>query len=439
MSNEGEDDNSVDLFFSNDVTDLSTSDESLKQTNFTIPKPFDQNEAENEHLVHLIISNDVENLSTFDERLKQTNFSFPKPFNQNETDETIPKQELGLIHIAAYFDCLESLFFLEKIVKIDLLSTTSNNYNVLHYACAGNAIEVASYVLYKHPELAKSVTDTKLQYIYLAVIGGSPNILKLLFKKGAIIKYPAVLANKPITKSIKRKDVKCLQILLKNTTKSLVNTELNTLMIAIEYGLVEAIPLLLDSGIDLSERTSKNITALALNCFTICDVNVTKMICDRMNDIDIPPTIHGIAAVHWLCMSKNPEIASIMLKKGIDVNRFDHEGKPGPFYLIDITTDDIALQIMELLYKYGYILDLRYSEKHNTILGGFINAIATYPKVIDWLISNGASIDLPFYSLVQTTTIRYELLTRPEYQSICIKYGIYPYSVQMQYTNTQPN
>ena len=353
-------------------------------------------------------------------------FKFPYYYFQSQiySKDTIPKDNLSLIHIAAYFDSLECLIYLERTVKIDLLTTTLSNYNVLHYACEGNAIEVAEYILQKYPFLAQKETQTELQYLYLAVFGNSPSILELLFKKGANLKGPATSANQPITSAIKKKHVKCLEILLKHTTKSLENTELTSIMLSIQFGHTAAVPLLIEAGADPTARTSDNKTALSINCFTTCDVDTTRVLCDAMVDIDIPPNIACEAAVHWLCRSANPEIAAIMLEKNIDVNRFDGKGLPGPFYLVDFCPDDNALKIMEMLYQHGLQLDLRYSEKHNTILGYFLQAMNRYPKVIDWLISKGANVDLPFYSPLQQTTIREKLLSSMDYQDICKKYSL---------------
>ena len=371
-------------------------------------------------LVELVAENKVAELPEPDNRMSRLIFSFPKYFLDDKTNYyPLSKEKVGLIHIAAYYDSLETLLYLERTLKINVLTTTQTNYNVLHYACSGNAIEVAEYILQKFPNLAKVETQTDFQYIYLAEEGNSPEILKLLFKKGASLKGPGTLANHPITQSIKHKNVKCLEILLKNTSHSKENAEYNALMLAIKYNQASAIPLLLDAGIDPAERTPTNETALFLNCFWMRDVNTTRLLCNRLVDIDIPANIKDKAAVHWLCMSKSPEIAAIMLEKNIDVNRFDKDGQLGPFYLVDAgVSDDVIIQILEMLYEHGFQIDLRYSEKHNTILGHFVQAMDIQHKVIKWLISKGAN---PAYVLQSS---KENLLRSSQIRSIWDNYNI---------------
>ena len=133
----------------------------------------------------------------------------------------LPSDYIGLLHIAAYCDSLESFIFLNNIgISIDQKSV--NSYLSIHYACLSESYET-----------------------YLATISGNCDILRLLFEKGAKPQNN----NKSVRKSIKMKNSESLRILLENESKKYYEKyEYSNVMTAIANGNQEAVSLLFEYG-----------------------------------------------------------------------------------------------------------------------------------------------------------------------------------------------
>lgn len=90
-------------------------------------------------------------------------------------------------------------------------------------------------------------------------------------------------------------------------------------------------------------------------------------------------------------MSHSKAIAEMILRRGIDVNRFDDKGYPGPFYLVDSVPTKVAIEILDLLVENGYkINSFSMNPPGMTILGYFLQGIQRDPVVIEWLLQHGA-------------------------------------------------
>ncbi|OHT12418.1 ankyrin repeat-containing protein [Tritrichomonas foetus] len=111
-----------------------------------------------------------------------------------------------------------------------------------------------------------------------------------------------------------------------------------------------------------------------------------------MTNIDLPPYTQSKAAVHWICTSCNPEIARIILAKGIDVNRLDHDGHMGPFYMLDVGEEDEIIEVLELLLQAGLDVNKK-TPTTSSILGEFVSSITKPLKIIEWLLAHGASMN----------------------------------------------
>ena len=227
-------------------------------------------------------------------------------------------------------------------------------------------------------------------------MSGDPDILRLLFKNGADINAQQNKRNKSVQQAIRTRHVDCLKILLEKGSKNEVDKmQYSTLMLAIASNEQDAVPLLAESGENL-EYTTPNTseTALSLACFQSFRPTV-KYLCEHMTKVDIDPSLRAKAAVHWICQSKDPEIAKMVLAKGINVNRLDQDGHTGLYYLLDLTDEQTTIQIIELLFKEG--LDLNIQGKSlqgndvNSILGDFVSSIHRPEKVIGWLLEHGAN------------------------------------------------
>ena len=84
--------------------------------------------------------------------------------------KNIPTKNLSLLHLAAITDSLEVFIYITKYKKVNPLIQSYDNYNPLHYACLGNSIEVATYIISHFPDLPSHDTPTKLQYIYFTKV-----------------------------------------------------------------------------------------------------------------------------------------------------------------------------------------------------------------------------------------------------------------------------
>lgn len=302
----------------------------------------------------------------------------------------IPSTSLSLLHIAAFEDSLEAFVLLNKI---PLNIQSADSYLPIHYACYGGSKEVLTYILTKDPKQATTNFCTEYNCLQLATLSNSPVMLNILFSYGTVM--PVFSAKDPISSAIRQRNVEMLNILLKHTRSSIRNEGKNTpIMLAIMNNKPDAVPMLIDANVDLSVINNDYQTALSLACFQ-GQTDVVRLICEKLDDIDLPANIKQQAAVHWLCQSKDPEIARIMLEKNIDVNRVDKDGFIGPHYLIDIVEPSVHIKILELLLQHGLKIDFVSNPNGNTILGEYVTGIKKQYEVIDWLLSHGANIDAP--------------------------------------------
>ena len=365
--------------------------------------------------VHGALYNKVDYLQSQSIKTFNLNYSIPDDFTKISrfTLNCFSQKNLSLLHLAALSDSLEAFIYMVKYKDSSPLGPSYDGYNSLHYACFGDSIEVASYIIALYPDLPSKDTDTPYQYTYCAVAGNSPRIVKLLLDNGVNLNSPKNSTDNPLQYAIKRKDITSLKYLLQAKRLQKSPFYYTPLMLAVINSEPEAFKLLLENGTDPSVRAQDGQTALSLNCFFLRDLNVTKMICDKLMNVDIPEDINDSAAVHWICISGSVPIAEMILAKGINVNRFDKEGNTGPYYLIDKTSENDQLKIMDLLYQHGLNLDLRFNKNRNTIFGEFINSIILYPKIIDWFLSHGANIDMPCITDVRSDqTIRSKLIEK---------------------------
>ncbi|KAH0795368.1 ankyrin repeat-containing protein [Histomonas meleagridis] len=165
----------------------------------------------------------------------------------------------------------------------------------------------------------------------------------------------------------------------------------------INYNNSSTVRLLLDYGEDPSVILPNGDCALKLACFH-SRVSDVEALCEKLDEVDIPVEMRYPSAVHWICSSKSSQIAEIVLKKGIDVNRLDGYGRQGPFYLLDTGDEAEALLILDLLLDNGYEIDLKSSgEVQTTMLGEFVCAIQKEMRVIEWFLLHGANIHEDVY------------------------------------------
>ncbi|OHT00708.1 hypothetical protein TRFO_32527 [Tritrichomonas foetus] len=144
-----------------------------------------------------------------------------------------------------------------------------------------------------------------------------------------------------------------------------------------------------------------------------------KYLLDKISEVDLKPNERMKSAVHWICQSHSKRIVQMVLEKGIDVNRFDEKGQPGPYYLIDTTPDNEAIEILDLLVKYGY--DLNGVCQYGcglTILGQYLCSIKSCLPVIEWLLAHGADPFTPFTGTDKKAKNAYEMAQKSSKRQI---------------------
>ena len=324
-------------------------------------------------VIRAVIDNDVTRLASIIENGKVenftgTNYSIPKDFlntdittTSNNSPITLPTTNLSLIHIAALCDSLEVFIYLCQLKKDKFHTRTPSgaSYHPLHYACCSAAYEVAFYILSIDPDEAKETpAGIDWHFIYLAAESGDPDILNLILDNGANINSEANKRNNSINQAIRKKSIECLRILLEKGSKEAHdNRNYSPIMLAITNNQFMAVPILLDAGDDPEYFAPDGQSALFLACFQRSTETV-RLLCEKMQIVDIDPTITGKALIHHACGSCDPEIVRIVLTKNIDVNRLDKDGRLGPWYLIDLAKEEDIIRILEMLVEKGFNINL---------------------------------------------------------------------------------
>ena len=314
----------------------------------------------------------------------------------------LDERSIGFMHVAAYYDAINIFMYLAENEGISVLQENAKNYNPLHYACFRDSIEVASYILNKKPNAPKTVTPTEYQYIYFAVVGRSPDILELLVRGGA---NPSSNENKvgdPIKIASSSRQADLLKILLVNYKPETNPQSMSPIMYAINYQFNDVIPLLIESGCRADEIVGGQ-KALAVECkCAIQDLGLVKTLCSLSREVDMPDDFRGSAAIHWICLTSNPELVKIVLSYNIDVNRVDERGQYGPELLNEYKLDE-NLEILDMLYQRGFDVNNINPITKAPVLSTFCGWIRPPIKIIAWFLNHGAKIaTVPFKQNGQT-------------------------------------
>jgi hypothetical protein len=125
----------------------------------------------------------------------------------------LPNSNLCLIHIAAYFDCLETFLWLYHR-GANIRSLSADSYWPLHYACEGNAAECAAYILSRDPGAGPLKRPPRFTTLHLAIWVHSDFILQLLLDSPVDFRHRTTLLSECVHASILSRSRKCLELLL---------------------------------------------------------------------------------------------------------------------------------------------------------------------------------------------------------------------------------
>jgi ankyrin repeat protein len=366
----------------------------------------------------LVALNDIAGIARFlpdeaDQILDGRNFSLPLRDCPRDCQYSLdlPGSALSLLHVAAFYDNLEMFCYLlhQDPRRLGLTTASGASYLPLHYACLGGSLEVAAFILSRAPELAARECECQWQVVFLATHSGSHRILKLLFDSEykPNLRSAKNISNQPFSQALKTRNIECLLILLDHSCNKDVGSGMSSLMQAVSQGLSSALVPLLDLGLDPMFVSIHGDSALSLACVR-GDLEVVRILCGRMDNIEIPPTNGHSSILAHAITSKNIEIVRLVLKKGCDVNRYDkNDEQPIDAICGNIEDDQQALKILELVVEFGYDIHLRCPRNHMSFLDRVVKFVVKggFPSVVRYLLSHKADPRFEYEGGISTLRI----------------------------------
>lgn len=324
----------------------------------------------------------------------------------SHTHFELPRQNLTLLHIAAFFDALDVFVYLTEVLNFNIRTQSPAGYLPLHYAVYSRANEVAYFILSTDPGQAAQDYSVDYQLIWLAIEAGSPDVLKMILDAGANIESSGNKRNKIIERSIAKKNIECIRLLLEATKIVARNQSERTytpIMLAVSIRQPDAIPLLVKKGEDPNTFIG-NTSALFIACF-LKQFSTIEYLAKTATVFDLPPEKRAKSLIHYVCETMNFGVIKQLIDKCPDpkftVNRVDERGQLGPHYFVDVfanyITEDEVIQILEYLRIKGLNINQTAqgnSMNHSTsLLVKFTTSINRNKSlgIIRWLLENGAN------------------------------------------------
>lgn len=236
----------------------------------------------------------------------------------------LPCTQLTLLHVAAVYDSAECLLYLlDWGVPTDAKS--GNDVHPLHYAAAAGSIECAALLLDRGANPSYVVANCSP--LLLAARVGSALIINMLFDKDVQLTKTSGQLD-PLSESLRCKHLDCFHVLLQ---RGLVphasggNRDYSPLMHAINSELYDAVPILLDNGVDVNFIAKNKLSALYLAC-SKRSYKVVKMLEQGGLRMDVRGPANS-APIHWAAMSCVPDIVRFVIEQGADVNAVNNNGE----------------------------------------------------------------------------------------------------------------
>lgn len=346
-----------------------------------------------------------------------------KPYRKDEY-KSLPLNNLGIFHLAAYFNSLKCFQYIEKELHISLIIPTKDGFIPLYYACFNGSIDVVKYILDRSPEQAKFNIEKqkKISLFMCAIRSQKSEIIEELIKNGNHISDKMNDEALIIEMAIGCQNLEILKTILKykspNLTKnnnnwpfsyvSLINRNIPSFEIF--YNGREDI-LFNDIGFDY-------LSIISVICFSgdkIFKPTLMRILDDAIKEnISIePPNQDGIyysGVCHWICQYYDIDVAKKMLQtKDVLINRFNRSYKTGAFYLY-LRNEPQTYELFNLLIENGLDINIRKNEDSPSFLEQLINGIIPNYDLIEFLIKKGADVNaicskqkITLYQKVQLT------------------------------------
>lgn len=363
-----------------------------------------------EAVVEIIKRNNIEELSKHHAELTSTYFNILEQDQIRILKYKLNTRGLTALHIAAFYDSLESYVYIERNIfrntKFQDILDIENN-TPLHFAIFTSALEIAYYIISNHPNEVSRISLAKYEYLHLAAMNNSIELVEILIERGAILPFN----NEAFWNLVySKKNLKLIKLIMKSINANHRYDDSTILMKALLNDFKEIIPMLIKTDPKPNYINENGITPLIICIDFLKNIKYTQMLLDVISgNPDIPANSDHMPLVHYLCKCDNIKIIELVLERGIDVNRLDKAGNIGPVY-IQCLKPDIQIKVMNLLLNYNYNVNL-HKPGHNTALGECLLSYQRNIKLIELLIEKGSDLNLPFYSKVnQNMTIKDKII-----------------------------
>lgn len=374
-------------------------------------------EQHNKSITEAFISDDLNKFKSIEESIPNIDdaiFSITTPMKSgsrlsDSCNKSLPSSGLRLIHIAAFYNALDCLRYLQLTRKVSLQAKSTRSFHPIHYSCYSGSAEVTLYILTQEPtEVKYYIADSGyVQLIYCAINGQSPEILTALFQKGILLGRDDAEAKSNMFKAIELHDSDILKIIYKNSKHNTTKSKISTLplsMLAIEEHNFEAFKLLYNGKEDIiyksPDGTYKNLICLICQNDRFNKLNdVLLSIIDDGKEIDLePPKNFKQGLVHFACQYMNFDVAKKIFRLPyVDLNRLDSNGKLGPAYLTVSSSQDkyrdVKFEILKMIFHFNFNPNLMEPGKPS-LLETFVLACFNDLQMIECLLANGADTNL---------------------------------------------
>ncbi|OHS96402.1 ankyrin repeat protein [Tritrichomonas foetus] len=301
---------------------------------------------------------------------------------------------MHLLHVAAYFDSLECFLFLYN-KGFQLETKTANDLLPIHYACYGGAIEVASFLCMNKVNVNAAPPNSHFTPIFLATCAKSVTILNLLFDSGAVIPNytPGNVSRTPLTQAIQNSDIDCIKLILENTNMMRADMKnYSPLMKAISSYAFDAVPLLVEHGVDVAYQTPEGRSALFIACF-MKQENIVRYLIDHGASVTQRGQL-GQYPVHWAAATDNVNILKMILEAGADPNVVDDNKRPPSFSAL--CSPNNSYEILKILFEHGVNPNAIDMKTKSTILVSLLmnNPTDNQKRTIRLILDNGADLNI---------------------------------------------
>lgn len=110
--------------------------------------------------------------------------------------------------------------------------------------------------------------------------------------------------------------------------------------------------------------------------------------------IESPTDNNQEGVCHWCCSYLDLDVAKLMFSTpNVLVNRLDKSFKSGPARLAE-KKGKIVIQLIQFLIENGFNINIRKDENSPSLLESFVSAMNIIYEAVDFLIKNGAKIDV---------------------------------------------